>query len=98
MVSRLRGIGIVTDRGMQIGKLQDILVDEGTGKLASLVVKVISKEVFGNLTPDRQGNALVPFNAVLAIRDCIVLNERALAVQQLKSAPTTSPFSASQSP
>lgn len=105
MVSRLRGIGVVTDHGKQIGRFQDILVDEDTGKLASLVVKVISKEVFGNLTPDRQGNVLIPFNAVMAIGDCIVLNERALVVQQLKSTPTTSfsspatpPFGTSQSP
>lgn len=87
MVSKLRAIGIISDRGMQVGKLQDILFDEKDGKIQSIVVKPISKETLGNIPRDSSGNALIPFSAVMSIRDFIVINERVLAIQQLKARP-----------
>jgi len=87
MVSRLRAIGVISDRGMQVGKLHDILFDEKDGKIQSIVVRPISKETLGNIPRDSSGNALIPFSAVMSIRDYIVINERVLAIQQLKTQP-----------
>lgn len=88
MVSKLRAIGVISDRGMQVGKLHDILFNEKDGKIQSIVVRPISKETLGNIPRDSSGNALIPFSAVMSIRDFIVINERVLAVQQLKTRPT----------
>ncbi len=88
MVSKLRAIGVISDRGMQVGKLHDILFNEKDGKIQSIVVRPISKETLGNIPRDSSGNALIPFSAVMSIRDFIVINERVLAVQQLKARPT----------
>ncbi len=87
MVSKLRAIGVISDRGMQVGRLHDILFDEKDGKIQSLVVRPISKEALGNVPRDSSGNALIPFSAVMSIRDFIVVNERVLAIQQLKVRP-----------
>ena len=87
MVSKLRAIGVISDRGMQVGKLQDILFNEKDGKVQSIVVRPISKETLGNIPRDSSGNALIPFSAVMSIRDFIVINERGLAIQQLKTQP-----------
>lgn len=87
LVSKLRAIGVVSDRGMQVGKLHDILFDERNGKIQSLVVRPISKEALGNLPRDSNGNALIPFSAVMSIRDLVVINERVLAIQQLRAIP-----------
>ncbi|MDH5443603.1 MAG: PRC-barrel domain-containing protein [Candidatus Hadarchaeaceae archaeon] len=87
MVSKLRAIGVISDRGMQVGKLQDILFNEKDGKVQSIVVRPISKETLGNIPRDSSGNALIPFSAVMSIRDFIVINERVLAIQQLKTQP-----------
>ncbi|KUO40762.1 MAG: hypothetical protein AVW05_03330 [Hadesarchaea archaeon DG-33] len=87
IVSKLRAIGVISDRGMQVGKLQDILFDEKDGKVQSIVVRPISKETLGNIPRDSSGNALIPFSAVMSIRDFIVINERVLAIQQLKTGP-----------
>ena len=87
MASRIRAIGVISDRGMQVGRLDDILFDEKDGKIQSLVVRPISKETLGNIPRDSSGNALIPFSAVMSIRDFIVINERVLAIQQLKTGP-----------
>ncbi len=87
MISKLRAIGVISDRGMQVGRLHDILFDEKDGKIQSLVVRPISKEALGNVPRDSSGNALIPFSAVMSIRDFIVVNERVLAIQQLRARP-----------
>jgi len=88
LLSKLRSMSIISDRGLQIGKLDDITFDEKDGKILSIVVKPISKETLGDAPRDSRGNALIPFSAVMSIRDFIVVNERVLAVQQLKTKPT----------
>jgi sporulation protein YlmC with PRC-barrel domain len=87
LASRLRSIGIISDRGLQLGRLEDILFDEKDGKIHSLIIKPITKEILEGLPRDTSGNALIPFKAVISIRDFIVVNERVLAIQQLKAQP-----------
>lgn len=87
LASRLRAMGVISDRGLQIGRLHDILFDERDGKILSVVVKPITKETLGDVPRDPSGNALIPFNAVMSIRDFIVVNERVLAIHQLKAKP-----------
>lgn len=89
--SRLRGMNVLTDRGLQIGRLHDILVDEETGRILSLVVRPTSKGMLENLPSDESGNALLPFSSVMAMRDYIVINERVLVIHQLKKAPPLKP-------
>jgi sporulation protein YlmC with PRC-barrel domain len=79
-------MNVLTDRGLQIGKLQDILVDEESGRIHSIIVKPVVKEALENLPKEKGGNALLPFSAVMAIRDYIVVNERVLVIQQVKKA------------
>jgi sporulation protein YlmC with PRC-barrel domain len=86
IASKLRSIGVITDRGLQIGKLNDIVFDESDGKILTLLVKP-AKEIIGGIARDSSGNALIPFNAVMSIRDYIVVNERVVAIQQLKAQP-----------
>jgi sporulation protein YlmC with PRC-barrel domain len=87
----LKSVGVITDRGLQIGKVNDVIFDEKDGKIISIVVKPASREVLGTIQRDESGNALVPFSAVMSIRDYVVVNERILAIQQLKAQPRTAP-------
>ena len=86
-MSKLRGIGVITDRGLQIGRLSDMLVDETNGKIVSLAVNPIGKGVLESMPKDANGLPLIPFDAVMAMRDYIVVNERVLTIQQLKTKP-----------
>ncbi|MEW6222747.1 MAG: PRC-barrel domain-containing protein [Candidatus Hadarchaeota archaeon] len=87
LASRLRAIGVVSDRGLQIGRLADMTFDEKDGKILSLVVKPISRESLTGIPKDPDGNVMIPFSAVMSIRDFIIVNERVLAIQQLKTPP-----------
>lgn len=82
--SRLKGIGILTDKGVQIGQLRDLIIDEGNGKVLALSAKLTKGVTLQGLQKDEGGNPLIPFSAVLAMRDYIVVNERALAIQMAK--------------
>jgi len=84
-------MGVISDRGLQIGRLSDIIFDEADGRIVTLIVKPSSKEIIGGTAHDNSGNALIPFNAVMSIRDYIVVNERVLAIQQLKAQPKLVP-------
>jgi sporulation protein YlmC with PRC-barrel domain len=82
--SRLRGMDVLTDKGMRIGRLHDMTVDEEKGKIISLVVRPLVRERLEKLPKDPDGNVLIPFNLVMAMREYIVVSEQALAIQQLK--------------
>ncbi len=85
--SRLRGMDVLTDKGIKIGQLHDMTVDEEKGEIISLVVRPLIRERLEKLPKDPDGNALIPFSLVTAMRDYIVVNEQALAIQQLRARP-----------
>lgn len=82
--NRLRGLGVLTDKGVQIGQLRDFMIDETNGKVLALCIRLAKGVSLQGLQTDEGGNPLIPFSAVLAIRDYIVVNERALAIQMAK--------------
>jgi len=82
--NRLRGLGVLTDKGVQIGQLRDFMIDETNGKVLAICVRLAKGVSLQGLQKDEGGNPLIPFSAVLAIRDYIVVNERALAIQMAK--------------
>ncbi len=80
-VSRLGGRGVITDRGLVLGEVVDLVVDELSGKAISLVVEE-AKGAAGSLTKklkrDREGHVLIPYSTVKYIREMIVVDERLL--------------------
>lgn len=82
--SSLRDMRILTDKGLRLGNIYDMEVNENTGKVKALKIEPESEEIAQSLSTDDEGNALIPFEAVTAIRDYIVVNEKSLAVQELK--------------
>ncbi|KUO42915.1 MAG: hypothetical protein APU95_00230 [Hadesarchaea archaeon YNP_N21] len=91
LASRLRGANTVTDRGLRVGQLIDMIVDEATGKILTLVVRPTVKGPLGDLPKDEYGNVLIPYGCVVAIRDYVVVNEHMLVLQQAKAAEKTPP-------
>jgi len=85
LASSLRDMRVLTDKGLRVGNIHDLEVDENTGKVETLSIKPESQEIAQNLSTDENGNAMVPFSSVVAIRDYVVVAEKNLAVQQLKS-------------
>ncbi|RMF91462.1 MAG: hypothetical protein D6733_01105 [Methanobacteriota archaeon] len=69
---------VVSDRGTVIGKLVDLSLETRSGKITMLVVKP-SNEVDVRLFKTNDfGEIYIPFNAVKAIKDVIIVNETGL--------------------
>ncbi len=73
---QLGGKRAITTTGKEIGRLDDIIVDEGTGEMESIVVEPDAETADEIRFPkDAQGDFIIPFKAVRAISDVIVVEE-----------------------
>jgi len=88
LVSKLRSMNVVSDRGLQIGRVVDISFDETTGKIISLIVKPVSGEALASFPRNEDGTISLPFTAVLSVKDFIVVNEKVIGIHLMRSSPT----------
>ena len=71
----LIGRNVVSDRGTVIGKLADLSIETMSGKITTLIVEPsqeINPKLFQLTTI---GEILIPFTAVKAVKDVIIINE-----------------------
>ncbi len=71
----LGGKKVINMDGMVIGELENIILDMKTGKLVDLVVKPNTK-VRGNKRRENGKFVRIPFEAVCAIKEYIVVDEK----------------------
>ena len=73
---QLLGKTVVSKTGKKFGELGDIVFETKSGELIHMVlVNPTSYTEKLNLEKDKQGNFLVPFSAVIAIGDFMVISE-----------------------
>jgi sporulation protein YlmC with PRC-barrel domain len=70
---------VITNRGDEVGKLTDLMVDEANGEIEALLVEVDrdSKVVKRVGATDRILE--IPFSAVTAVSDVFIVDERELS-------------------
>ncbi|HIJ99432.1 TPA: PRC-barrel domain-containing protein [archaeon] len=68
---------VVSEGGRMFGKVLDITVDVGTGELINLIVEPTKYILahFEDLVRDKKGRILLPFSAVTAVGDFVLVNE-----------------------
>ncbi len=69
---------VVSDRGTVIGRLIDLSMETRSGKITMLVVKPSNEIDARMFKTNEYGEIYVPFNAVKAIKDVIIINESGL--------------------
>ncbi|MEM3401816.1 MAG: PRC-barrel domain-containing protein [Candidatus Hadarchaeales archaeon] len=89
LASKLREMGVISDQGLQIGRVVDITFDEKDGRVLSLLVRPLSGDVFKAIPRDAQGLINIPYSAVVSVRDFIVVNEKVLVIQQVRYGSST---------
>ncbi|HNW05468.1 MAG TPA: PRC-barrel domain-containing protein [archaeon] len=69
---------LITNRGDNIGRLVDLMVNEVSGEIEALLVEIDpSSKVVKQL--DVQGNLLeIPYRSVIAVSDVFVIDEKIL--------------------
>jgi sporulation protein YlmC with PRC-barrel domain len=69
---------VITNRGDEVGKLTDLMVDEVSGEIESLMVEVDRDSKVVKKVSAKDRVIQVPFSAVTAVSDVFIVDEREL--------------------
>ena len=78
LTKELQSKTVISEEGKMFGRVVDITADLATGELINLVIeptKFLSSH-FDNMITDEKGRVLLPFSAVGAIGDFVLVNEK----------------------
>ena len=70
---------VITNRGDEVGKLSDLVVDEVSGDIESLVVEVDRNSKLASKLGKKEKVMEIPYSAVTAVSDVFIVDERELA-------------------
>ncbi|MFQ6136040.1 MAG: PRC-barrel domain-containing protein [Candidatus Hydrothermarchaeales archaeon] len=71
----LLGRNVVSDRGTIIGRLTDLSIETKAGKVMMLIIKPGKDIDVSVFRVNEKGEIYIPFTAVKAIKDVIIINE-----------------------
>ncbi len=72
---------VITNRGDEIGKLLDLLVNETTGEIEHLLVEVDRDSKIAKRIELKDRIIEIPYSAVTAVSDVFIVDERELGVK-----------------
>ena len=73
---QLGGKPVITVSGEELGRLDDVLVDEATGSFISIIVDPIESTLPRISYPkDSDGNLVIPYDAVNAVGKVVVVKD-----------------------
>ena len=78
IAKQLGGKRIITNKGEEIGRLSDILIDERTGKLEAFLIEANHESKISRDLMKHDGMPTVPYKSVFAVSDVIVVDETML--------------------
>ena len=67
---------VITNRGDEVGRLSDLLVDENTGNIGALIVEVDAESRVIKKANLQERVIQVPYAAVTAVSDVFIVDER----------------------
>ena len=72
---QLGGKPVITVSGEELGRLDDIIIDEKTGEFISIVVEPVSSESLPRISypKDKDGNLIIPYDSVNAVSKVVVV-------------------------
>lgn len=73
---KLLGKTVVSKTGKRFGKVQDLKFETKTGEIVNLILSSPTRYTDTlDLEANREGNYVIPFNAVIAVGDFVVVAE-----------------------
>lgn len=78
IAKQLAGKKLITNDGEEVGKLVDMYISEVTGKVESLIIEPNTDNPTARRMKKEEGMLLVPYTAVLAVSDHIILDKKVL--------------------
>jgi sporulation protein YlmC with PRC-barrel domain len=78
IAKQLAGKKLITNDGEEVGKLVDMYISEVTGKVESLIIEPNADNPTARRMKKEEGMLLIPYTAVLAVSDHIILDKKVL--------------------
>ena len=78
IAKQLGGKRIVTNKGEEIGRLSDVLIDETSGRIDAFLIEPNRESKISKDLIKHDGMPLVPYKSVFAVSDVIVVDETML--------------------
>jgi len=78
IAKQLGGKRVITNKGEEIGRLSDIQIDEDTGEMEMFMVEPAADSKLAAGLPKEDDYIMVPFKAIFAVSDVIVIDETML--------------------
>lgn len=72
---------VITNKGDEVGKLTDLLINENTGELETLIVDVDRDSKIVKRVGTKERTLNIPFSAVTAVSDVFIVDEREIQAQ-----------------
>ena len=73
---QLGGKPVITVGGEELGRLDDVIIDEATGDFISIIVEPVANAPPRISYPkDKEGNLVIPFDAVNAVSKVVVVKD-----------------------
>jgi sporulation protein YlmC with PRC-barrel domain len=70
---------VITNRGDEVGKLSDLMVDEASGDIEHLLVELDRDSKFVKKFGSKDRVIKIPYSAVTAVSDVFIVDEREIA-------------------
>lgn len=76
IAKQLGGKPVITVSGEELGRLDDVVFDEGSGQFISIVVEPVENTLMRVAYPkDSEGNLVIPYDAVNAVGKVVVVKD-----------------------
>ena len=75
---QLSGKNVITNTGVQLGKIVDIEIDDKTGKILSFLIDLDPDSKLSSSIPKEGHLGVINYDAVTAASDVIIVDERNL--------------------
>ena len=69
---------VITNKGDEVGKLTDLLINEVTGDIEGLLVEIDRDSKVVKKVGGKDRNIQIPYSAVTAVSDVFIVDEREL--------------------
>lgn len=78
IAKQLGGKKVITNKGEEIGRLSDMLVDEKTGMIDAFLIEAAGDSKIAQKMEKRDRLVMVPYKSIFAVSDVIVVDETLL--------------------
>ena len=73
---------VITNRGDEVGRLSDLIIEEKSGEIEKLLIEVDRDSKFAKKLNSKDRLIEIPYSAVTAVSDVFIVDEREIETGQ----------------